>query len=135
MVPIFPILGSQEEVAGTIIPTLILHGLKDKVVPHTHSLDLYRASAAAKKVTRIVYQRHRVSSSSSLRLFLVVAFVPVAVVAGVSIVVRVAVVVVVMMSALRALAFRSKRWRPVLKVRCGVRVSVCVEGTAGRTSH
>ncbi|CAN0484320.1 unnamed protein product, partial [Scytosiphon promiscuus] len=50
---------SQEEVAGTTSPTLILHGLKDKVVPHTHSLDLYRASAAAKKVTRPDGQRCR----------------------------------------------------------------------------
>ncbi|CAM9718042.1 unnamed protein product [Scytosiphon promiscuus] len=47
---------NKEEVAGTTSPTLILHGLKDKVVPHTHSLDLYRASAAAKKYVGLLLE-------------------------------------------------------------------------------
>lgn len=44
----------QKEVAATASPTLVLHGLKDQVVPHTHSLDLYRASAASKKVKTLL---------------------------------------------------------------------------------
>eukprot|EP00903_Cladosiphon_okamuranus_P011539 g10864.t1 len=40
---------NKKEVAATSSPTLVLHGLKDQVVPHAHSLDLYRASAATKK--------------------------------------------------------------------------------------
>lgn len=40
----------QEEIASTTSPTLLLHGLRDEVVPHTHSLELYRVSAAHRKV-------------------------------------------------------------------------------------
>ena len=40
----------QEELSSTNCPTLMLHGVKDEVVPHTHSLELYRASSAALKV-------------------------------------------------------------------------------------
>ncbi|CBN77607.1 conserved unknown protein [Ectocarpus siliculosus] len=45
---------NKKAVAETTCPTLVLHGLKDQVVPHTHSLDLYRASAATTK-----YERNR----------------------------------------------------------------------------
>lgn len=40
----------QEELSATTCPTLMLHGVKDEVVPHTHSLELYRASSASLKV-------------------------------------------------------------------------------------
>ena len=41
---------TQEEIESTTCPTLLIHGLKDTVVPHTHSLELYRASPASQKV-------------------------------------------------------------------------------------
>ncbi|CAM9823189.1 unnamed protein product [Pylaiella littoralis] len=47
---------NMKEVAETASPTLVLHGLKDKVVPHTHSLDLYRASAASKKYVALLLE-------------------------------------------------------------------------------
>lgn len=40
----------QEKIRKTTSPTLFLHGLKDEVVPHLHSLDLYKASIATQKV-------------------------------------------------------------------------------------
>lgn len=41
---------TQEKIRETPSPTLFLHGLKDEVVPHSHSLDLYKASCAKQKV-------------------------------------------------------------------------------------
>ncbi|CAM9429222.1 unnamed protein product [Ectocarpus fasciculatus] len=46
---------NKKEVAKTTCPTLVLHGLKDQVVPHTHSLDLYRASAATTKYVALLF--------------------------------------------------------------------------------
>ncbi|CAM9980309.1 unnamed protein product [Ectocarpus sp. 12 AP-2014] len=46
---------NKKAVAETTCPTLVLHGLKDQVVPHTHSLDLYRASAATTKYVALLF--------------------------------------------------------------------------------